>query len=30
MNIHTRIVLTTPQPTVSPSVHTAYYFYEDL
>jgi len=30
MTLHTQIALTTPQPTVSPSVHTTYYFYEDL
>ncbi len=29
MNLHTRIALTTPLETVSPVVHTTYYFYED-
>jgi hypothetical protein len=30
MTLHTLIALTTPDTTVSPSVHTTYYFYEDI
>ena len=30
MALHTHIALTTPQTTVSPSVHTTYYSYEDI
>jgi len=30
MTLHTPTALTAPQTTVSPAVHTTYYFYEDI
>jgi hypothetical protein len=30
MNLHMLIALATPHTTVSPAVHTTYYFYEDI
>ena len=30
MKLHMPIALTMPLTTVSPSVHTTYYFYEDI
>jgi hypothetical protein len=30
MTLHTKNAVATPTPTVSPAVHTTYYFYEDI
>ncbi len=30
MKLHMPIALTTPHTTVFPSIHTTYYFYEDI